>query len=40
MDSIDTVHQAILTLYRGQETAAKENASVWLGEFQKSVRLN
>lgn len=35
---IATVHQAILALYRGSDvTGAKEKASIWLGEFQKSV---
>ncbi|VDK43028.1 unnamed protein product [Anisakis simplex] len=36
MDNIDTVYQAIAIL-NGQESNACGKASVWLGEFQKSV---
>ncbi|VDO80154.1 unnamed protein product [Soboliphyme baturini] len=35
--SVDTVYQAIRTLHYDTEVHAKEKASIWLGEFQKSV---
>lgn len=36
--SVDTVHQAVNVLYKGQDTVSKEKASIWLGEFQNSVK--
>ena len=37
--SLDTVLQALHTLYHGDDGGGKEKASVWLGELQKSVRI-
>jgi len=36
--SLETVLQALHTLYHGDDGGGKEKASVWLGELQKSVR--
>lgn len=36
--NIDTVYQAISTLYGSNDPSQKEMASVWLGEFQNSVK--
>ena len=35
--SLDTVYQAVYTLYHNPDPTAKEKASQWLGELQKSV---
>ncbi|XP_063222525.1 transportin-3 [Bacillus rossius redtenbacheri] len=35
--SVETVYQAVFTLYHNPDTAEKEKASLWLGELQKSV---
>ena len=35
--SLETVLQALHTLYHGDDGGGKEKASVWLGELQKSV---
>lgn len=35
--SLDVVYQAIQALYHDPEPAGKERASVWLGEFQRSM---
>lgn len=37
--SLETVCQAIQTLYHNPDVTAKEKASFWLGELQKSVWL-
>lgn len=35
--SLETVHQAVYSLYNNPNSASKEKASLWLGELQKSV---
>lgn len=35
--SLETVYQAIYTLYNDPQTAEKEKASQWLEQLQKSV---
>ncbi|XP_001602761.1 transportin-3 [Nasonia vitripennis] len=37
MPSLETVYQAVYSLYNNPDTAEKERASQWLGELQKSV---
>lgn len=37
---IETVYQAVNTLYNNPNTSEKEKASQWLGELQKSVSFN
>lgn len=37
--SIETVYQAVYTLFKDSNVTEKEKASLWLGEFQKSVSL-
>ncbi|XP_029646320.1 transportin-3 [Octopus sinensis] len=34
---LETVHQALQALYNNPDVSGKENASVWLGELQRSV---
>lgn len=36
---LETVYQAVYTLYTNPDPAEKEKASAWLGELQKSVSL-
>lgn len=36
--SLTVVYQAVKALYHDPDPAGKERASVWLGEFQRSVR--
>lgn len=37
--SLDTVYQAVYSLYNNPNPAEKEKASVWLGELQSSVSI-
>lgn len=37
--SLETVYQAVYTLYHNPDPAEKEKASQWLGELQKSVSI-
>lgn len=37
--SLETVYQAVYTLYHNPDPQEKENASKWLGELQKSVSI-
>lgn len=37
--SLDTVYQAVYTLYHNPDPSEKEKASQWLGELQKSVSI-
>jgi len=36
---LDTVYQAVFTLYHNPDPAEKEKASLWLGELQRSVSM-
>ncbi len=39
MPQLETVFQALNALYRNPDIDGKEKASVWLGELQRSVRV-
>lgn len=36
---LDSVYQAVFTLYHNPDPAEKEKASLWLGELQRSVSI-
>lgn len=36
---LDTVYQAVFTLYHNPDPSEKEKASLWLGELQRSVSM-
>jgi len=36
---LDTVYQAVFTLYHNPDPTEKEKASLWLGELQRSVSM-